>query len=86
LSYEVQLLQHGIDTRQLELFRELTPSVFIAAAGNRTMVGSGKPNPTGGGIQFCYDFVVDTVLDLQEQGAQVRGVVTRRMLLMSRRG
>lgn len=84
LSYEVELLRHGIDTRELEVFRELTPSVFIVQAGNATVVGSGKPNPTGEDIRFCYDFVVDTVLDLQERDARVRGVVTRRMLLRNR--
>jgi hypothetical protein len=84
LSYEVELLRYGIDMRQLEVFRELTPGVFIAAAGNATIQGTGKSNASREDVQLCYDFVIDTVLDLQEQDARVRGVVTRRMLLRGR--
>jgi hypothetical protein len=45
---------------------------------------SRKTNPTREDVQLCYDFVIDTVLSLQEQDARVRGVVTRRMRLMNR--
>jgi hypothetical protein len=83
LSREVELLRHGIDSRQLEVFKELTPSVFIADAGNASFMG-GKSDPTPEDVRFCYDFVVDTVLDLQEQDSRVRGVMTRRMMLMRR--
>src|SRR5262249_51786340 len=65
LSESVQLLEHGMDPHRLALFRELTPSVFIADAGNVRSVGNGKPDPTEEDLRFCYDFVVDTVLDLQ---------------------
>ena len=73
LSREVELLRHGIDSRRLEVFKELTPGVFIADAGNATIMGSGKTDPTPEDVRFCYDFVVDTVLDLQEEDSRVRG-------------
>jgi hypothetical protein len=50
-------------------------------AGNPVTVGSGKQDARLEDVQFCYDFVVDTVLELQEQDTKIRGVATRRMLL-----
>jgi hypothetical protein len=81
LSEEVRLLRAGIDVRQLDLFRELTPSVFIADAGNITISDFGPSDPMRADVRFCYDFAVETILDLQEQDTRVRGVVSRKTRL-----
>jgi hypothetical protein len=84
LFSEVELLRHGIDTRRLEVFRQLTPSVFIAHAGNATFTHIRHRDPSKEEVNFCYDFVIDAVLNLQEQDAAVRGLAVYRPRL--RRG
>lgn len=67
LEQEVALLSHRVDTRKFAAFRKMTPHVFIAQAGNHTIMW--PPSPSGfGDVQthFCYNFVVDTALRLQD--------------------
>jgi hypothetical protein len=66
LEVEVGLMRHGIDTRRLKLFNQLTPHVAIAMAGNVRIVHMGDQRVhTSDEVQFCYDFAIDTILELQ---------------------
>jgi hypothetical protein len=67
LRSEVGLLRHGIDTRQLRVFRGLTPNVAVSMAGNHQTAWFGpRPQFTTDQIRFCYGFVVDAALRIQE--------------------
>jgi hypothetical protein len=65
LEQEVGMLRHGVDTRRLEVFRSLTPSVMFAAAGN-PLYGGKDVNPTLDDVRYCYDFVIDSALRIQQ--------------------
>lgn len=70
LFVDVELLRHGIDMNRYDIFRSLTPGVSIAAAGNILSMGS-RPRATKEEARFCYDFVIDTILNLQERQAEL---------------
>jgi hypothetical protein len=66
LADEVALLRHGVDTRDLTLFRSLTPTVAIAMAGNAQAVWAHDSSSiTARDARLCYDFVVDSALRIQ---------------------
>jgi hypothetical protein len=69
LEVEVRLLRYGIDTRRLEVFRRLAPRIRIAHAGQPMIGGSGIRNPTEQHVRFCHDFVIDSVLRIQQSQA-----------------
>lgn len=62
------MLRHGVDTRRLEVFRSLTPSVDFAAAGNPLFMG-GPTSTTIDEVRYCYDFVVESALSVQQHDA-----------------
>jgi hypothetical protein len=70
LENEVGLQRHGINTLRYDRFRQLTPDVVIAMAGNVRLAGSPSPRPTRmADVSFCYDFVIDVALRLQADEA-----------------
>jgi hypothetical protein len=76
LHEEVALMRQGIDTRKLTAFRALTPNTSIAMAGNaRFQYSGGRTPPTLDELQFCYDFVVDAALRMEEVNAAVVTVI-----------
>ena len=79
LFEEVGLIRQGIDTRRLALFRALTPNASITMAGTArfTRLG-GKPPASADDLQFCYDFVVDSALQIEEVHAVRAGLNVHR--------
>jgi hypothetical protein len=72
LELEVTFLRHGIDVRRLAAFRMLTPQVTIMAAGNPVATSwGGKPPATPEHVRFCYDFVVDSIFQIQGREARL---------------
>ena len=67
INGEIALIRQGIDTRRLSVFRQLTPNVAIALAGNVQVIWrGGQAEVTADAVQFCYDFVLDSALQLQD--------------------
>ncbi len=76
LRRDVDLLRSGIDHRRLQAFREFTPAAMIMAAGNAVFVSVGsEPAPTEQSVRFCYDFVVETALQLQAQRDSIESIL-----------
>jgi len=67
LAEEVALLRSGIDIRRLALFRALTPRVAITMSGSAHSSWFGRlPEPSSASVAFCYEFVIDSALRLQQ--------------------
>jgi hypothetical protein len=81
LHEETALLRQGVDTRMLTVFRSLTPDCLIAMAGNaRFSMMGGAPPPTLDQMQFCYDFVIDSALRMQDLHLVVSELISGRYL------
>lgn len=67
LAQEVTLLRNGIDARRLAVFRKLTPVAHLAMSGRVQLTRLASTPPiTANSVRFCYDFVIDTALALQQ--------------------
>jgi hypothetical protein len=68
LSERVTFLSLGIEPASIKRFRELTPHVAVAFAGNpRMSIRPNQPAPSVDDVRFCYDFVVGVALALQRR-------------------
>ena len=74
LQLEVGLLRFGIDTIRSDAYRALTPQTWVADCRNPTYFG-GKYDATPDEVRFCYDFVLETILDLQERDLKLQEVI-----------
>lgn len=73
---ELALLRQGVDTRALNVFRSLTPNAAIAMAGNARFTSSGGAPPADlDQLRFCYDFVVDSALSIEQAHSAVSDIV-----------
>lgn len=64
---EVALLRHGLDTRRLAVFRALTPHISIAMSGSVHVAWfQDASSATPAAMRFCYDFVVESALRIQQ--------------------
>ena len=69
---EVVLMKNGVDTRRLSVFESLVPSVSITVSGEPHVVHvGGRPEPNAEIAHFCYDFVVEAALRMQDFDADV---------------
>jgi hypothetical protein len=81
LHEEVSLLRQGIETRKLTVFRALMPFVQIAMAGNATFATKGGATPPSlEALRFCYDFVVDSALRMEDVHADIADIAGERFL------
>jgi hypothetical protein len=68
LQVDVAMLRRGIDLRRLRAFQLLTPTVSLPPVGGPRFVSfGGAPPPTDERMCFCYDFVIETALELQAE-------------------
>jgi hypothetical protein len=76
IEQEVLLLRYGIDAGRHRTFKSLTPDVAVMMDGTTVgSVGRGL-KPTEAQARFCYDFVIDTILQLQERDTPVVPIET----------
>lgn len=67
IGEEVTLLRHGIDTRQLKLFSDLTPHVALTASGQvQVSRFGGTPAHGAEAVGFCFTFVLDAAMRMQQ--------------------
>lgn len=64
---EVALLRTGVDTRRLSIFMNLMPHVSITMSGKRHVSWGHAAPPSRDAMEFCYAFVIDAALSLQQQ-------------------
>ena len=68
LRHQVQQLSLGFDPHALTLFRQLTPSVALAMSGVHESWRSARDEEISErDLQFCYDFVIESALQVQRQ-------------------
>jgi hypothetical protein len=76
LQVDVALLRHGIDLRPLRAFQLLTPTVSLPPVGGPRYVSfAGAPLPTDERMRFCYNFVIETALELQAEQIDLDAVL-----------
>ena len=66
LHASVTLLGWGIDIRRYNIFKRKTPTVFRTLDGSIELVCSSNGNARPSDLVFCFDFVLDTALRVQE--------------------
>jgi hypothetical protein len=76
LSQDVALLSNGIDLKRLHVFRSITPIVHLLNDGNATYVYKSLPPATIASVQYCYDYVIDTALLLQQKQVSINTLFT----------
>jgi hypothetical protein len=69
---EVAFLRTGVDTRRLSIFTSLMPHVGLAMSGQPLVSWRGAESPSRDALEFCYAFVVDSALTLQQQDSLVQ--------------
>ena len=78
LRRDVGLLRRGVDLRRLAVFRALTGDAVFMADGSLRIWGGGQKAATAVSVQFCYDFVIDTALQLQAEQRAIDEVWSER--------
>ncbi len=66
LQSAVRVLSFGLDYRRFARFEALTPPVWHAAGGMTNVTPPSIPGTTEEECRFCFDFVIDTAIRLQE--------------------
>jgi len=70
-SRAIALVSLGIDLRDYELFRSLTPVVHITISGKTTIQWMHSPTQDIDTVQWCIDFVIEFMLRLESRETQV---------------
>lgn len=69
IAHAIKILGLGIDYRQYSRFRQLTPGIMKTPGGTWHIThwrGEGDPPLTVEDYKFCYDFVIESAIRLQE--------------------
>lgn len=75
MQHEVDVLASGFDRTRLRVFRELTPRVSITGDGKPHLTWLRSPPASPDPVRFCYDFVIEVGLLLQERETLLRRVL-----------
>ncbi len=79
IKQDLNLIRRGINMVRLQAFYRCVPHAAIMADGSARTVGgrAGRP-PSRETARFCYDFIVETALELQAEDAAIEEVLPRR--------
>jgi hypothetical protein len=75
LEHELDVLASGFDRTRLRLFRTLTPRVAITLDGKPHLTWLRQAPTSATPVRFCYDFVIEVGLLLQERETLLRRLI-----------